>query len=125
MVTCALVAASGCVSKVSGGHSVAVPLVRDTVTGHYNRPAEQVYDAAKQVVEANGTLAEEKTLYGTNAVKTIEAKVNQCNVWIRVEKGTEPQITDISVQVRTQGGGANLDLAVELDKQIYGKLLVR
>jgi hypothetical protein len=35
---------------------------------------------------------------------------------------TEPPITDVSVQARTQGGGSDIDLASQISTQIALKL---
>jgi hypothetical protein len=84
---------------------------------------DQVFDAAKQVLKTNGVLVREGVLYSqTNQVKTVEGKVNERNVWVRIE-GIEPKVTAVIVQTRTPGGGADLDLAHELEKQIALKLV--
>ena len=73
----ALVIVTGCVGTVSGRKTVAVPFIKDRVEGRYERPLDQVYEAAKDVVRFNGTLVNESILHGeTNAVKTVEGKVN-------------------------------------------------
>ncbi len=76
----------------------------------------------KEVVKFNGTLVNESILYGeTNAVKTVEGKVNQRTVWVRVE-AVDPKVTAVVVQTRTPGGGSDLPLAHEIEKQIALKL---
>ena len=115
--------AVGCVSTVNERTSPGVPFVKDKVEGRYERSVDQVFNASKQVLSTNGVLVREGTLYNqTNAVKTIEGKVNQRNVWIRIE-GIEPKVTAVIVQTRTPGGGADLDLAHEIEKQIALKLV--
>jgi hypothetical protein len=121
------VLAVGCVSTVTGQKTAAVPFIKDRIESRYERPAEQVFVAAKEVIAFNGTLITEGTLFGqTNAmggaVKTIEGKVNQRTVWIRVEQ-VDPKITAVAVQTRTSAGGSDIDLAAELDKQIALKLV--
>jgi hypothetical protein len=70
------------------------------------------------VIKKSGVLVNESILYGkTNMVKTIEAKVNQRSVYIRVEP-VDPKITSIIVQARTSGGGSDIDTAHELEKQV-------
>ena len=121
----ALVAATGCVETVGGGKTAGVPLIRDTFTGRYQRPLETVFQASKEVVKDMGVLATESTLYDqTNSVKTVQGKVNQCSIWVRVE-AVDPQITEVSVQARTKGGGSDMDLAHEIEKQIGIKLATR
>ena len=84
---------------------------------------DQVFEAAKDVVKFNGTLINESILHGeTNAVKTVEGKINQRTVWVRVE-ALDPKVTAVTVQARTSGGGSDLDLAREVDKQIALKLV--
>ena len=71
----------------------------------------------------NGTLVNESILHSeTNTVKTVEGKVNQRSVWVRVE-AVAPNITGVAVQTRTKGGGSDLDLAHEIEKQIALKLV--
>ena len=114
----ALVLAAGCVKTVNDRTTAGMPLVKDKVEGRYDRPAEDVFIVAKKVVEKLGTLVNESTIYTqSNVVKTVEGKVNQRNVWVRIE-GIEAKLTMVRVQARTKGGGADLDLAHYIDKEI-------
>ena len=119
----AILVGAGCVSTVNERTSPGLPFVKDRVEGRYERSVDQVFEASKQVVKTMGVLVREGVIYGgTNEVKTVEGKVNQRNVWIKVE-GIEPKITSVIVQTRTPGGGADIDLAHELEKQIALKLV--
>jgi hypothetical protein len=119
----AILIGAGCVSTVNERTSPGFPFVKDRVEGRYERSVEQVFDAAKQVLRTNGVLVREGVLYSqTNEVKTVEGKVNQRNVWVRIE-AVEPKVTAVIVQTRTPGGGADLDLAHEIEKQIALKLV--
>jgi hypothetical protein len=114
---------AGCVDTVGGGRTAGLPLIKDRVEGRYERPLNQVFEAAKDVIKFNGTLLSETTLHTeTNEVKTVEGKVNQRTVWVRVE-GVDPKVTGVAVQARTPGGGADVELAHELEKQIALKLV--
>jgi hypothetical protein len=117
----------GCVDTVTGRKTAAVPFMKDKIESRYERPIEQVFQATKEVIAYNGTLVREGILYGqTNSVnglvKTIEGSVNQRTVWVRIEQ-VEPRVTGVAVQTRTQGGGTDIDLAAEIDKQIALKLV--
>jgi hypothetical protein len=113
----------GCVDTVSGRKTPGVPFIKDMVEGHYERPLEQVFSAALEVIKYNGTLVNESTLHTeTNLVKSIEGKVNQRSVWVRVES-VDPKVTGVVVQTRTRAGGSDLDLAHEIEKQIAIKLV--
>ena len=118
--------ATGCVNTVSSTKTVGVPFVKDTIESRYERPADQVFQAAKEVIQYNGALVSDGVLYGrtntvNNIAKTLEGKVRQDTVWVRVEQVT-PKITAVAVQTRTQGGVADIDLSAEIDKQIALKL---
>lgn len=113
----------GCVDTVAGRKTPGVPFMKDQVEGHYERTVNQVYDAAKEVVTYNGTLVSESTLHtSTNEVKTVEGKINQRDIYIRVE-AIDPKVTAIKVQTRTQGGVTDIDLAHEIEKQVAIKLV--
>ena len=119
----AVVVGAGCISTVDQRKTAGVPFIKDRVEGRYERTVDQVTQAAKQVVSSNGVLVNESTLYDqTNAVKTVEGKVNQRNVWVRIE-AVDPKVTQVTVQTRTPGGGSDIDLAHELEKQIALKLV--
>lgn len=119
-----LILVAGCVKTQSGRRTAAVPLVKDRVEGRYERPAVQVYEAAKQVIRDNGVLVNEVTQHSaTNVVVlALEAKVQERKVFIGVQE-IEPRLSQVTVQVRTGLGGRDLDLAHELEKQIALKLV--
>ena len=106
----------GCVSTVSDTHTAGI-YMPDSVVGRYQRPLDDVYSAAVQVVTHDGVLLTEYMPHDTtNAVRSLYAKVNQEKVWIRVE-AVDPQITQVTVQARTVMGGDTQE-AHELDKEI-------
>jgi Protein of unknown function (DUF3568) len=119
------IVAIGCVSTVSGRKTAAVPFVNDRTEGRYERPASQVYNAAKDVLVRNGTLLRESTLFQgekAGSVLTLEGKVNQRSVWISVQQ-LDPKTSSVIVQARTKGGGTDMELCHELDKEIALKLV--
>jgi hypothetical protein len=119
----AVLIGAGCVSTVDERKTAGVPFIKDRVQGRYERTVDQVSQAAKQVVTSNGVLVNESTIYNqTNTVKTVEGKVNQRTVWVRIE-AMDPKITEVTVQTRTPGGGSDIDLAHEIEKQIALKLV--
>jgi hypothetical protein len=119
------IVAVGCVRTVSGKKTAAVPFVKDRIEGRYERPAGQVFDAAKEVIRLNGTLSSEGTLHaGTNVggVLVLEGRVNKRTVWVSVEQ-VDPKISAVIVQARTKGGGKDIELCHELEKQVALKLV--
>jgi len=120
------VLAAGCVNTVTGEKTVGVPFIKDTMESRYERPADQVFEAAKAAIRDQGVLVHEGTLYGQtnavgNVVKTVEGKVNQRSVYVRVEQ-IDAKVSDVTVQTRTQAGVSDIDLAAQIDKQIALKL---
>ena len=109
----------GCVSTVDGRSRAGFPIAVDTKESTYERPVDQIFAAAKDVLKLNGTLVSENTIN-----HSVEAKVDTRTVWVAVEE-IEPKVTRVRVQVRTKGGRGDIDLASEIDKQIYGKLITR
>jgi hypothetical protein len=108
---------TGCVKTVADNHAFASTWSQDTITGRYNRTMDQVYHASVQVVANNGVLVREYITPGTNVVRSLEGKVNQQRVWIRVES-VDPKTTQVDVQARGSWGGSDVDLAAQLEKEI-------
>ena len=111
-----LLALTGCVGTIDGKHQAGVPFVKDTVEARYERPASQVWAAAKDVLAFNGTLHVENVIGWV-----LEGKVDTRTVWVRVEE-LDPKLTRVIVQTRTKAGGADVALAGEIDKQIAIRL---
>jgi hypothetical protein len=104
--------AVGCYSTVEGGKKMGKPFSKDRIESRYERSTDQIFGAAKEVLAFNGTLTAENTI-----AKTLTAKVDNNTVWVKVEE-IEPNIGRVYVQARKSGGGGNVDLAAEIDKQI-------
>jgi len=118
-----LIIAVGCVHTVNDRHAAAWPVGKDKLEGRYERPLDQVYAASVEVMKRNGTIARESIINpGTNQVKTIEGKVNERRVWVRVE-AVDPKVSAVTVQARTSGGGTDLPLTHEIEKQIALELV--
>ena len=114
----AAIVTAGCVSTVSDTHSPALTWSKDKVQGRYTRSPDQVYQAAVAVIQNNGVLLTEYIPHdNTNTVRSLEGKVNEKNVWIRVE-AVDPQITEVTVQARSSWGVSDIDLSHELEKEI-------
>ena len=118
-----LVLVAGCVSTVNDRHTAAVPFVKDKFEGRYERTrGPGLCRCAGGDQSSTAPIARESIINpGPNQVKTIEAKVNGRSVWVRVE-AVDPKVTSVTVQVRTSGGGSDLELTQELQKQIAIKL---
>lgn len=109
----------GCYTDVQGDKKMGKPFSKDRLESRYERPVEQVFSAAKEVLAFNGTLTSENTI-----AKTLEARVDNNTVGVKVE-AVEPNITRVIVQARKSSGGGNVDLASEIDKQIALQLQSR
>lgn len=107
-----LVGATGCVKTVDGRTKAAVPFGRDKMEGRYERSVAQVFETAKGVLARLGTLNSEDTIN-----KTLVAKVDTRNVWIKVRE-VDTRVTSVTVQARTRGGAADVELAAQIEKEI-------
>jgi hypothetical protein len=111
---------AGCVSTVTDTHTAGIH-TPDKVESRYQRSVDEVYAAAIAVINNNGVVVTEFIPHDTtNQVRSVEAKVDKEQVFIRVE-AVDPQITQISIQARTTMSGDE-DKARQLDKEIYMQL---
>jgi hypothetical protein len=114
----AALVATGCVKTVSGTHAFKSTWATDDVAGRYERTIDQVYQAAVTVIQNNGVLITEFIPHDTtNSVRSLEGKVNQRVVWVRVE-AVDPKITQVNVQALGTWGGSDIELVHELEKEI-------
>ena len=114
----AAVVATGCVSTASGGKAAGVPFINDQFQSLYKMPPGVVFQAAKDVLKSDGVVTNEGTNYdGTNEVQFVQARVNECRVWVSVSVAS-PGTTQAVVQVRRGSGGTDLVLANQIDKEI-------
>ena len=108
---------TGCVRTVDDRHRMANPFVRDKIEGRYEFPVDKVMRAAKDVLQLNGQLTGENTI-----INTVEGIIDTRRVWVRVDPVGD-RWTRATVQVRTKGGGADIYMASEIDKQIALRLV--
>jgi len=117
-----VVAVTGCVHTVTDTSTFAVSYGKDSVAGRYQRSMDQVYQASVAVIQNNGVLLTEYVPHdNTNAVRSLQGRVNDRKVWIRVEQ-VEPRVSQVDVEARTKWGRVDLDLVHELEKEIALKL---
>ena len=111
--------AGGCVTTVSDTKTPAITFGKDRVPGRYERSLEQVYQAAFKVMSTDGVVVREYIPHETaNNARSLQGRVNQCNVWISVASEDDPKVTAVVVQARTKWGVSNVELAHELEKEI-------
>jgi len=114
----AAIIATGCVHTVTDSTTFAVSYGRDSVAGRYQRPLQEVYQASVKVISDNGVLLTEHIPHDyTNEVRSLEGRVQDCKVFIRVEQ-IDPKISQVDVEARTKMGRVNIDLVHELEKDI-------
>lgn len=95
---------------------MGIPLMKDSLESRYQRPVPQIFAAARQVLEMNGTLNKENTIN-----HSLEAKVDNRTVIVIVDE-VEPGVSRVRTEVRKKAGTPDLDLAAEIDKQIALRL---
>jgi hypothetical protein len=110
--------AAGCTSTVSDTHTTAITWSKDKLSQRYERTIDQAYQASVAVIQSNGVLITEYIPHdSTNSVRSLQGKVNEKNVWIRVE-AIDPKTTEVTVQVRSTWGVSDVSLASELLTQV-------
>jgi len=114
-LTCLLFWGAGCVTTEKGDLKFGVP-GKDTLVSRYEAPYDKVKTAAIAVLKRNGTLVGDDLIR-----KVLEARIDTATIYVALDD-SEPKITKISVQVR-RGAVPDIDLASELQKQIYGELI--
>jgi len=116
---CLLVMTVGCYHSMDGRSRAGKPFSKDRIESRYERPVDQIFAAAREVLAFNGTLTSENSIS-----KVIEARIDNNKVWVKLDE-VEPSISRVVVQARRSGGGGNVDLASEIDKQIALQLQAR
>ena len=107
---------AGCVSTPRDDLIFGLP-GKDKIVSRYELPYDKVKAAAITVLKRNGTLV------GDDLVKKVlEARIDTAKVFVALDD-SEPKITKVTTQAR-RGAVADIDLSSEIDKQIYGQLLV-
>jgi len=113
----AILFGAGCYSTEEGNLRFGSPIGKDKIVSRYERPLDQVRNAAIAVLKRDGTLI------GDDRVKNVvTGKIDRHTVWIAFD-ASEPKIVKITTQVRGPAGGPDVDMASEIDKQIYGELI--
>jgi hypothetical protein len=107
---------TGCHTTTTGETRYGIPLMKDSLESRYQRPVPQIFAAARQVLEMNGTLNKENTIN-----HSLEAKVDNRTVIVIVDE-VEPGVSRVRTEVRKKSGTPDLDLAAEIDKQIALRL---
>ncbi|MBL9170464.1 MAG: hypothetical protein JNN07_22195 [Verrucomicrobiales bacterium] len=108
---------TGCIRTVDDHRRMGVPFVRDKIEGRYEYPTDKVIRAAKDVLQLNGQLTGENTVNNS-----LEGIIDTRRIWIRIDPVGD-RWSRATVQARTKGGGADLYLASEVDKQIALRLV--
>jgi hypothetical protein len=116
--------AAGCVHTVADTHSAAMTWSTDKISARYERSVDQVYQAAVTVVQNNGVVLTEYIPHDTtNTVRALSGKVNDKNVWVRVEAvDLNKPITALTIQARSSWGVSDVGLASELVTEVALKL---
>jgi hypothetical protein len=111
---------AGCVSTVSDTSSPALTWSTDKISARYERSLDQVYAAAVTVVNNNGKVLTEYIPHdSTNTVRALYGKVNDKNVWVRVEVvDANKPISELTIQARSSWGVSDVGLASELVTEV-------
>ena len=112
----ASVLVSGCVATQDGHLSAGMP-TKDKLVSRYERTIPQLQAATRAVLTRNG-----KLLMDDSVGNVIKAKVNERDVWVKLE-AVDPKVTQVTVQCRSNVGG-DIEWTAEISKQIAVQLAV-
>jgi hypothetical protein len=122
VLTVAALGVAGCVSTVTETTPGKMPAYRDRVDHRFERPLNDVFEAAKRALNSYGNITREGSIStSSNEVRTIAGNINQYGVWMRLE-GVAPSATLVIIQIRSPLGGTDLQRADELQKRIAFEL---
>jgi len=108
---------SGCVETLDNRHRATWnPVAKDKVEGRYDRSPAEIWAAAKDVLKHQGTMVSEDALKNV-----LEASVDERRVWVKVEE-FDTKTSRVIVQARGRAGGADMEMAAFIDKQIAVRL---
>jgi len=113
-----VIVTAGCISTVTDTSSPAMTWSTDKISARYQRSVDQVYQSAVTVIQNNGVVLTEYIPHDTtNLVRALSGKVNQKNVWVRVE-AVDSKITELTIQARSSWGVSDVALASELVTEV-------
>jgi hypothetical protein len=113
-----VIVTAGCVSTVTDTSSPAMTWSTDKISARYQRSVDQVYQSAVTVIQNNGVVLTEYIPHDTtNTVRALSGKVQQKNVWVRVE-AVDSKITQLTIQARSSWGVSDVALASELVTEV-------
>ncbi len=107
---------TGCYSTPDGRNRMGIPFAKDKIESRYERPVDKIVAAAREVLTFNGKLTSDNTV-----THVLEARIDNRTVWVKVEE-VDVNLSRVLVQARNKGGGSDVDLASEIDKQIALRL---
>jgi hypothetical protein len=123
-VSAALTAVTGCYTDPTQHPHAGMPFIKDSVQAKYSqRSVDEVFDAVKAVLSKDGALVSETTRHPSGA-RVAQGKVNQRDVWVSVEP-VEANVTQVTIQARTPGGGSDINLVAQLNLEIGLQLKTR
>jgi len=111
-----LAALPGCVGTEDGHTTAGDPVSKDTITSRYERPAKQLAEVTRVVLNRNG-----KLLLDNVVDNSFKAVIDQHDVWVKVTD-LDGKLTQVTVQARRKVGG-DVELAAEISKQIGMELV--
>lgn len=112
VLTAVALATPGCYRTLDNRSRAGVPFKKDKISGQYERTADQVQGATRNVLRFNGTLLSDDIVN-----RVLIGKIDTRTVYVKLTE-LEPALTLVTVQARAKGGTADVDLAAEIEKQI-------
>ena len=83
LMTMALIIGSlnGCYSTADGGTKAGMPWLKDSVVGRYERPVDQIFEAAIEVIRFNGAIESENSIN-----HSLIGRIDTRKIWVKFRK---------------------------------------
>ncbi|MBX3745115.1 MAG: hypothetical protein KF833_07375 [Verrucomicrobiae bacterium] len=107
-----LTTATGCYRTLDDRSRAGVPFGKDRISGQYERSVDKVQEAARRVLAYNGQLVSDDIVN-----RVLVGRVDTRTVYVGLTE-LQPNLTGVTVQARRQGGGTDIDLAAQIEKEI-------
>ena len=75
---------NGCYSTADGGTKAGMPWLKDSVVGRYERPVDQIFEAAIEVIRFNGAIESENSIN-----HSLIGRIDTRKIW-GISSGREP-----------------------------------
>ena len=88
---------NGCYSTADGGTKAGMPWLKDSVVGRYERPVDQIFEAAIEVIRFNGAIESENSIN-----HSLIGRIDTRKIWVSSGRAPlSPASSSVQNEMRT------------------------